>query len=392
MLTLSATYQEVRDTYDSTTFDPSGLKKLTGFAFVQINKITGTFGISKEGKGEIAVEMAFARHKGVKREQISNHYENSLRRAKNIPVILHGTKDRRAIQTDGEEAVLHLLLHRRQVWQEGPNRSELGPRECLEAASPGPADPVRTAMELNCERLYRTATPNDKPGKEPISFKTEVSILLHILECFQAYLYEESDDKQYPLPLKRPPGSGVLYGWEYDEVVEDKETRFYSRKEELDASCGDWPHYARGIKAVPLFVGHLGAVIQPERPEQLCAGFRELPASKGYLAVRSAALWRLFHKQGDLDKQLRLTDEDHTLFGWCQLHGQCGHDAGQREACCCGGRVQMVVKGQDLRRWREKAAKKAETAGLSHYVRPKRLAADSKACVLLGRDKDVFEM
>lgn len=147
----------------------------------EISKIT--LGFNKGAT--VGIEAVPRRGKGLARERRSDDYEWVLKSAHALPIIFHGSADRRAVQSDGEEAILHILLHRSRIWAaEDACTPEV--REPLEGACPSQSRSVRMAMKSNAERMYRTATKVDSQGTREVLFKQEVAVAYHLLGGLKA--------------------------------------------------------------------------------------------------------------------------------------------------------------------------------------------------------------
>ncbi|KAH8893360.1 hypothetical protein GQ53DRAFT_822052 [Thozetella sp. PMI_491] len=349
----------------------------------------GPFEVSKLSLGlskvvTASVDAVPRKGKGVARDMRSDDYEWILRRAHTLPVIFHGSSDRRAVQLDGEEAILHILLHRRLCLEkDGANTAAW---ESLEAACPTRVKTVRAAMNFNADRVYRTTIKTNERGTSEILFKQEVVNVYHLISSLKARLYDEPTEEERgrdsPMRLQIPLRPRQLFGWEYMELVNDTTTLFEECGVTLDKSCGKWYRYARDIKAVPLFVENLGNVVRPEHPEQLCPGLRELPTGNSYLAVTLTALWGLFDRQSSLTDQTRLTKSGYTIFGRADIFDQC---CSQAASCACS-RTQMVVREDEALKLREYISALNQPRW---NVGPKTIAPRSSGCILFGLDPEL---
>ena len=381
MLTqLTATTEFDFERFSSSNANRAG--DLVGFEVLKI-----AIGFNKVLTG--VIELALRKGRGLPREKRSDDYEWILNRARCLPIIFHGSEDRRAVQSDGEETILHILLHQRRNWTSDDDDNP-DATEPLEGACPTRGRTVRAAMKANAERVYRTVTRVEVRGTREALFKQEVASLYNSIDGLRAWLYDDpvpvdNDNKERssPVTFRFSIGHRQLLGWEYVELIEDTAPKLHEHRVTLDESCGGWCKYARDIKAVPLFVRNLGDVIRPKYPEQLCPGLRELPTGKSYLAVKSAAVSDLFKRQNSLGEQSRLTASGLTIFGRSDIFGECASPNGCGNCPC--SRVQMVVTAKKALKFRN------HITGLSPPspdVGPKELPTDS-GCIIFGLDPEL---
>jgi hypothetical protein len=297
-------------TFNSSASQPSRLRGLEVVKF--------TLGFSKVATG--SVDITLGRRNGVKFEQRSDYYDDILERAKDIPVIIYGTDDSRAMQSDGEELVLQVLLHQR-------HQRRL--RAADQSESITAADPfrqtmtVRNALLNNTDMIVRQPYHSKDPGRAKVLFKEEAVLLCNRLDGLQANLYPQEGSS---LKLSFPSGRNV-YGFEYMDLLLNK-LAFDPKRIKLKNSCGDWHKYAQDIRALPLFMSNLGDILKPGSSRDLCPTFQTLPRDRCYLGVRVPALLTLFDAQGYRSGL--------TLLGPPNVFDSCSN-AGERgqEVCTC---------------------------------------------------------
>jgi hypothetical protein len=168
--------------FDS-TFNSSAMQssRLWGLEVVKF-----TLGFNKVATG--SVDITLGRRNGVNFDQRSDYYDDILERAKDVPVIIHGTDDFRAIQSDGEELILQILLHQK-------HRGRFAGEDQNLAITP--ADPFRRTMTVrkallnNADMVIRQPYRSKDPGRAKVLFKEEAVVLCNRLDGLQANLYPQ---------------------------------------------------------------------------------------------------------------------------------------------------------------------------------------------------------
>lgn len=122
----------------------------------------------------INAELILGRHEGY-RAQRPITCDVLLDEASQVPVILYDTTQRRATQTNAEELILHILLHRQSKRPGFPNTANRG---AIEGAAPDRRNKsTRDTMKANAERIVGSSAQLRQPGDRPIFFKDEVERL-----------------------------------------------------------------------------------------------------------------------------------------------------------------------------------------------------------------------
>jgi hypothetical protein len=308
-----------------------------------------------------SVDFTLGRRNGVNFAQRSDYYDDILEEAKNIPVIIHGTSDLRAVQSDGEELILQILLH----------------QECRGRFSDEnqtwaiiPCDPfrritkVRHALLQNALLILREPYLAKGSGRAKVLFKEEAVRLYNRLDALQANLYPE-DGSLFKLAV--PSFGRVVHGWEYMDLVKNKD-KFDPKRIELRKTCGGWHKYARDIQALPLFVENCGDILQPARPGAICNAFQSIPKGECYLGVRAEALLDLFDDQGCIASQESLTKSGLTLLGAPNIFEPCSGSQNSRKACTCKLTNRIVSKKKLSKQFKARNLKPEGAIIIGHKV------------------------
>ncbi|KAL2214125.1 hypothetical protein CC79DRAFT_1392006 [Sarocladium strictum] len=282
--------------YEAVTYSSAGRPPRR----VQINKISPGF----SQRAQLSIEITVGRLDGY-RAQRRGDYETLLKDARDIHIILHDTASDRAYQTDGEELILHTILHR---WLKNGYDSN-------NASSPDrPRFPdehrfvsTRSAMLANAEWPALSRKVFDSSEARVFLFKEEVRTLYSTIEGLRAK-FSEPEDSFWRFSLKT--GTEVN-GWEYMDLVEDR-MDMSPKSIDLRNTCGGWDQYAKDIQAVVLFGANLGEVFRPcwSEPSDECQNFRSVPVDCCYLTVQMRTLRDMFRKQGCPDTQETLTESE----------------------------------------------------------------------------------
>lgn len=320
--------------YSSTQYSKAGKPP----RWAQLEKLSIGFG----QWGTATAEITLGKKDGF-RSTRPGDYETLLNDAKGTQVILHDTTHRRAFQTNAEDLILHILLHRRR--EDPPTAGQYKVDE-LQSASPDRQETsARAAMLSNAEMLYAVRTPLSGSKRKEIRFKHEVKLLYSTLDGLWANAYAAGDGNLVKLNFRFGP---AVAGWEYMDVVRNAK-EIAPKSVDLKRSCGRWSEYSKDIQAVVLFGGDFGDLLKPTAPAP-CTHYMSLPRDECYLAVRVCTLQSLFDKQGSLEDQQKLTDSGLTLQGSQDLFKACArgrHPEGQQ---CSSQYVVRIVKPSTLSR------------------------------------------
>jgi len=253
------------------------------------------------GFGHIGTGQAnftFGKHSGSYTADKPNYYSDVLDDAKQIHVILQDTEHRRAWQTDGERAILNLILHRhaKGAYTIENKAIELVPADSKVSSS------VRSAMLQNANLVVTQDYHMEKREVNTKLFKDVVGDLYARLEGLEANA-ETVELAGIELKLD---GRRRIQGYEYMDLVQ-KKRKMLIKEAELRRTCGQWPEFAREIGAVILFGSNFGEVLQPAQSFKLCPTFRTVPQGKDYLVVETSTLQMLFSEQGSKETQQQLT-------------------------------------------------------------------------------------
>lgn len=255
----------------------------------------------------LTADITLGRHDGITNQR-PDDYETLLNDARSTHIILHDTNHKRATQTNAEDLILHLILHRRKITNmgnEGAADSEVG--EPLEFAHPDRrARSTRQVMLSNAEQIVSFRRQFSSSEPEIRRFKNEVKLIYSTLDGLWAHNHASSGGAK-PLKLGFELGQNVQ-GWEYMDVLEDSKW-MAPKSTSLQRSSGHWHQYARDIRALILFGANFGDILLPASPSAMCSEYTSLPRDECFLAVRVDSLEYLFHRQGSLEDQKKLTDK-----------------------------------------------------------------------------------
>lgn len=269
-------------------------------------------------------------------------YETLLNDARSTHVILHDTTHKRAYQTNAEDLILHILLHRRSV---DPPTTSITKVDDLQFANANRQTlSARTAMLSNAEKIYAVRTALSSSKYSVNSFKHEVKLLYSTLDGLWAQA-NAGTGKSVKLGLDL--GQAVT-GYEYMDVMKNVK-EIVPKSVDLRRSCGRWNEYAKDIQAIVLFGANFGDVFKPAG-SNMCSDFMSLPRDECYLAVRVETLQHLFDRQGSLEDQNKLTDSGLTLHGSKDLFKPCvvgRHVEGQQ---CSSQYVVRLVRQSVMRK------------------------------------------
>jgi hypothetical protein len=289
------------------------------------------------GFGHIGTGQAnftFGKHSGSYTADKPNYYSDVLDDAKQIHVILQDTEHRRAWQTDGERAILNLILHRhaKGAYTIENKAIELVPADSKVSSS------VRSAMLQNANFVVTQDYHMEKREIHTKLFKDVVGDLYARLEGLEANA-ETVELAGIELKLD---GRRRIQGYEYMDLVQ-KKRKMLIKEAELRKTCGQWPEFAREIGAVILFGSNFGEVLQPAQSFKLCPTFRTVPQGKDYLVVETSTLQMLFAEQGSLETQQQLTAAGTQWHRSTHLFEACPPMGGGNIGVCQCERIQEFI-------------------------------------------------
>ncbi|KAF5650752.1 alcohol dehydrogenase [Fusarium sp. NRRL 52700] len=269
--------------------------------------------------GTATAEITFGRKDGF-RSLRPDDYETLLDDAKDTQVILHDTTHKRAFQTNAEDLILNILLHRQSLHlsRQSQNLTEKNAADIICGAdTTRQRTSTRAAMLNNAEKVFSIRTSISNAKKKESRFKYEVKLLYSTIDGLWAQLYA-SDDTAVKLGVEF--GQNIT-GWEYMDVVNNVKV-ILPKSVDLKRSCGRWNDYAKDIQAIVLFGANFGDILKPES-SKLCFNYQCLPRDECYLAVRVTTLQSLFDRQGSSQDQNRLSPSGLTLHGSQDLFKPC---------------------------------------------------------------------
>ncbi|KAF5690087.1 alcohol dehydrogenase [Fusarium circinatum] len=283
--------------------------------WAQIDKFT--IGFSQWGTA--TAQIAFGKKDGF-RSLRPDDYETLLDDAKDTHVILHDTTHKRAFQTNAEDLILNILLHRQSLYLSGQSQNPTGTDavDIIHGADTNrQSTSTRTAMLNNAEKVFSIRTSMSNAKKEESRFKYEAKLLYSTIDGLWAQSYASGDTA---VKLGVEFGQNVT-GWEYMDVVNNVKV-ILPKSVDLKKSCGRWNDYAKDIEAIVLFGANFGDILKPGSSE-LCSNYKCLPRDECYLGVRVNALQWLFDRQGSSQDQKKLSPSGLTLQGSQDLFKPC---------------------------------------------------------------------
>lgn len=282
--------------------------------------------------GTATAEVTFGKKDGF-RSLRPDDYETLLDDAKETQVILHDTAHKRAFQTNAEDLILNILLHRQSLYlsRQSQNPTEKQAVDIIHGADTSrQRTSTRAAMLNNAEKVFSIRTSMYNAKKEESRFKYEAKLLYSTVDGLWAQSYA-SGGTAVKLGVKF--GQNVT-GWEYMDVVNNFKV-ILPKSVDLKKSCGRWNDYAKDIEAIVLFGANFGDILKPGS-SKLCFNYKCLPRDECYLGVRANALQWLFDRQGSSQDQKKLSPSGLTLQGSQDLFRLC---AGK-----CSDHVVRIVK------------------------------------------------
>ncbi|KAI1329139.1 hypothetical protein F5Y16DRAFT_397604 [Xylariaceae sp. FL0255] len=226
-------------------------------------------------------------------------YETLLSRARNLHIILYDTKYERGYQTNGEDVIHNILMHRKHLPELGAAvRSDLIDLRFASIRQDFP-DSTRDAMLENVEKVFALRHQFSDGGIRRHFFKNEVKSIFATLDGLWANEHRGASNS-----IKHRFTLNNVDGWEYMDVVKDV-LYFDARMIEVQKKREPWGEYARGIKALVLFGSDFGDVLKP-MPQMTYHTCISLPRDRDYLAIPVDAIEHLFEREGSLHDQLKL--------------------------------------------------------------------------------------
>ena len=310
-------YQSVR--YTKTPYLSKSVLSLTG----------GSIGFQQFGAGNL--NFALSTKHGIYHRTRAQYFEDLLDDAKQIPIVLQDMQDRRAVYTDGELVILHIILHR-----EALTPFDTG----LSSASPSDPQSIRQAMLDNADIPVAYDRNMWQPGQQLKTFKYLVNELYTILEGLMA---ESMNVAEVGLELNFDWKKHVR-GWEYMDLVNRKLTPRL-REAELKPTCGQWPELIRDKCGIVLFANGFQNIITPEINNRLCRKFQELPKGQDYLAIESAKVEQMYQESGAANDRTQITVTGLTFQRSTHIFEDCSQILSSRKECECE-RIQRLVSSQ----------------------------------------------
>ncbi|GKU11119.1 unnamed protein product [Fusarium langsethiae] len=330
-------YPPTRDyEYDQVSYSQA----YTPHRWAQIDKLQ--LGFSQWGT--ITAEVTIGKKDGYRCQRLDD-YNALLEDAKNMHIILYDTIDHRAIQTNAECLILHVLHHQRKKKGKDQNLNTSHQGQDIEFAHPDRrVTPTREVMLSNAERVFCQRRPFSSSELEPSLFKHEFKSLYATIDGLWAQDYVNHKSHAISLSLSLWPS---ISGWEYMDVVEPR--RWMPPKSvNLRGKCGLWNEYAREIQALVFFGSGFGDMLSAASPPNVCSALSSVPKGHFCLGIRVDTLERLFTVQGSFRDQTRLTTNGLTLSGSKDLFTFSDETDGQQ----CGPRrlAQFIKPGLTRRK------------------------------------------
>ncbi|KAF2814371.1 uncharacterized protein BDZ99DRAFT_516970 [Mytilinidion resinicola] len=306
----------------------------TSYLSKRVVSLTGaSVGFQQFGAGSL--QFAISKKDGMHHADRAQFYADLLDDAKQVPVILQDMEDRRAWYTDGETAILHIILHRHVL-----KPFEVDQMVGIVSADPNDQQSVRQAMLSNADTPMICDRSMKNPGLQSKRFKHLVGELYSMLEGFMAQTIDiAKTGVEMKLNWKKH-----VQGWEYMDLV-NRKLNPRLRETELKSTCGNWPELARDRNAVILFGNRLQNIIDPHPSVRLCKQFKELPKYKDYLAIQSTTLEEMYLESGSAEDREQVTITGLQLHRSQHLFESCPRSTAHTDSCKCDRIQQLVPKG-----------------------------------------------
>lgn len=302
--------------------------------------------------GQINAGITLGKHDGYKTQRPDN-YDALLDDAREMPIIIYDTLKKRAVQSNAEDFILHVLLHR----QIRSPANKAG-ASLLHAASPDRRiKSTRDTMKSNAETVVGLYTQLGQPGKRPLYFKDEVNRLYTTLDALWDMTLPDSLGSDL---FKFKFSQNRVNGWEYMSLIKESVKYLPPKSVDLGRANGGWHRYAEDVRALTLFASGFGDIYQPSKPDAMCPTCLSPPSTDCALTVRVDAVIRLFEQQGCQQTRTQLTDNGWTFQAEEDPFRACGKN-------CQGLRMVRLVR--------------RPTGGISHFVH--RLPEDG--VILVGK-------
>lgn len=280
----------------------------------------------------IEATLAMGKHDGYK-VQKPDSYDTLLDDARNMPVVLYDTSQHRATQTNAEDLILQVLLHRRALPQAPAHVGGASIKNhSMDAIEYAVTDRrIRTTnatMMINAERIMGRRIQLGSPGGTLVRFKDEVQRLYDTLDgLLQTSVCNRTGTSSLKIAL---PWARRVHGWEYMALVNSTAHRYLNPKSvDLRSSSGSWCDYLQDAEGLVLFGSNFGDIIRPTGSGSWCRACLTLPKGSDYLTVRIDAIEALHGKHGCPKDPQRLTGS-----GWAlQLHENIFQPCGQAHYC-----------------------------------------------------------
>lgn len=309
----------------------------------------------------MAVNTTFAigKYDGYRAQRpVDDDYEMLLNDARDLPVILYDTTQREAVQTNAEDLILQVLLHKQDSQNKSQydkisntskhSRQQPNRQEITGAVADKSIRSARQTMINNAERVIANRIQLQSPGEKEILFKHEVDRLYNVLDGVRGQIISQGSSSQsMKIHLGLHRGKRRLLGWEYLALVDYSTHQGLKPKcVYLDSSSGPWTEYAQDIQALVFFGSNFGNPVQPLHPETFCAECQTASKGRDCLTVKVETLEALFEQQGCSEDRLRLTDEGWTIQSMVDPFVKCDDTTtGASQARGCGKvRVVRLIK------------------------------------------------
>ncbi|KAH7166437.1 hypothetical protein EDB81DRAFT_639970, partial [Dactylonectria macrodidyma] len=310
---------------------------------VQIEKVV--FGFSQWVT--FTADISLGRKDGVINQR-PDDYEAILDDARDTPIIIHDTFQKRAYQTNAEDLTLQILLHRKenQAHDRQPVANSQQGEPFVFANPDRRAKPTRQVMLENAEKISSIRKQFSSADEQARRFKNDVKLVYSTIDSLWANAY--ASEAKSSLKVGLSIGSDV-HGWEYMDILNDHKS-IRPKSVSLKRTSGRWDKYAIDIKAVVLFAANIGDILLPAQPSATCLGFASLPKDECYLAVKVDSIQSLYSRQGCSQDQKKLTDSGLTLHCHADLFNICQAAESPQHQPCCQSRLVRLIKSSALTR------------------------------------------
>lgn len=252
---------------------------------------SGTIGTSGMGILGAAMNVEAILPRGLARLTKIDSYNDILRTAKNMPIILYDADKQQAWLVPA----LSIILHMAHAW-----KAKYAPKVQLPYAKPD-WDGGQAAFNIIAESS-RLELERSLEDDTPYFLKDLVKRLWeHLISCFDC---TNLDTRRGRGTIEF--GNPKLRGWEYRDIIDPPPVCSKMKEQILDRSGCGWENLTEDV--LLLVCKGLGEVIQPAKPGALCAEIYPVQRGMKYLTASVACLRHLSQTRGMGETCIQLAD------------------------------------------------------------------------------------